>query len=151
MHEPRGTPSGASPEYKKIAEDWGIDGHSHSYFTVREILDFPGWEKYNTTHRGWVTVEEYEQFRSFGKPRAWAGGISGTNLKKISNEDMADLADLKLSGKLPEGAHYYTQVEWTEGYKESCPFFIKHLVPHLREMAGFGDLRNVRIIFFFDN
>lgn len=36
---PRGIPEDCSLEYKKMCDDWGDDGHSHSYFTLRELLD----------------------------------------------------------------------------------------------------------------
>lgn len=36
---PKGIPENCSPEYRKLCEDWGNDGHSHSYFTLRELED----------------------------------------------------------------------------------------------------------------
>lgn len=147
--QPKGTPKNASGEYKAIVEDWGIDGHSHSFFTLQEVLDFPGWEK-GGVHRGWVSVDSFEQWRSFGKPSSWSGGVSGQNVKHISNDEMADLADRKLSGDRDQYYNYFTKVEWSEGYKESCKFFVHSLVPKLAELAG-PDLSLVRINFFFDN
>lgn len=39
IESPKGIPEDCSPEYRKLCEDWGDDGHSHSYFTLRELLD----------------------------------------------------------------------------------------------------------------
>ena len=36
---PKGIPEDCSPEYKKLCDDWDGDGHSHSYFTLSELLD----------------------------------------------------------------------------------------------------------------
>lgn len=37
--DPRGVPNDASYAYKKKVEYWDIDGHSHSYFTLKELYD----------------------------------------------------------------------------------------------------------------
>ena len=36
---PKGIPEDCSLEYKKLCDVWEGDGHSHSYFTLRELLD----------------------------------------------------------------------------------------------------------------
>lgn len=38
---PRGIPVDASAEYHKICSVWGIDGHDHSYYTLKEVIDYP--------------------------------------------------------------------------------------------------------------
>lgn len=42
-YEVRGTPDDASPEYKAEVEHWDGDGHSHSWLTLRELLEWPHW------------------------------------------------------------------------------------------------------------
>lgn len=37
IHSPRGVPSDVSETVRKIIDRWGVDGHSHSYFTVAEL------------------------------------------------------------------------------------------------------------------
>jgi hypothetical protein len=37
---PRGLPDDASREVRKEAEDWDGDGHTHSWLSARELLDF---------------------------------------------------------------------------------------------------------------
>lgn len=38
--KPKGLPNDLSKEVKADAERWGCDGHSHSYFTLKELLDY---------------------------------------------------------------------------------------------------------------
>lgn len=45
--EPRGVPEDASSSYKYMVDRWNGDGHSHSYFTLTELLEID-WSKYNT-------------------------------------------------------------------------------------------------------
>jgi hypothetical protein len=35
----KGVPDDASPQIKGMSDDWDVDGHSHNYFTVQELLD----------------------------------------------------------------------------------------------------------------
>lgn len=37
---PRGIPDDASPEVQRFVEEWGADGHSHSWFTTEELMKF---------------------------------------------------------------------------------------------------------------
>lgn len=46
IDEPRGIPDDASTGYKYICEQWDGDGHSHSYFTLKELLEVD-WSQYN--------------------------------------------------------------------------------------------------------
>ena len=40
ISEPKGLPDDVSKKIKKESDKWDGDGHSHSYFTVKELLDF---------------------------------------------------------------------------------------------------------------
>ena len=40
IDNPRGLPYDVTKEVKANADDWGCDGHSHSYFTLKELIDF---------------------------------------------------------------------------------------------------------------
>jgi hypothetical protein len=44
--EPRGVPDDASDAYLYIVEQWKGDGHSHSYFTLTELLEYD-WSDYS--------------------------------------------------------------------------------------------------------
>ena len=44
--EPKGIPKDASSGYLHMVDRWEGDGHSHSYFTLEELLDVD-WSQYN--------------------------------------------------------------------------------------------------------
>ncbi len=39
---PKGLPDNVSIEVKTESDEWGIDGHSHSFLTLKELLDYSG-------------------------------------------------------------------------------------------------------------
>lgn len=155
---PRGVPSDASPEYLEIVEEWGIDGHSHQYFTLAE-LEVVDWMGESITHRGWVGPTEFARFKRDGKPLTWSGGVSGGNVKHVSNEGMQALIDAgTVTPDLSDEdtfwennpSSYYTQVEWTEPWAATLGAEWFDFLDRLRELSE-GDAESVRAVFFFDN
>ena len=51
MCSPRGFPIDASSGYTKMVDQWDGDGHSHSYFTLSELLkeNFEDFEEFQNT------------------------------------------------------------------------------------------------------
>lgn len=156
MDDPRGVPDDASEEYKREVEGWGVDGHSHSYFTLRELLEWEGWD-YGTEKRGVVGPTGYMQWKELGRPASWSGAVSGASVRNVSNEEMEKLIEggavevgsLTDSGfALDSGANVYTKVEWRVTYRDSVERFLDHVLPAMKE---FGDPDEVRAVFFFDN
>lgn len=153
---PRGVPEDASPEYRAQVENWSGDGHSHSYFTVAELLAYD-WTR-ETMHRGWVSPREFARFHLDGKPQSWSGGVDGSNIRHVTNDEMLTLikggkeeftwADYHTMENKPVIASTYTQVEWTEPYYASCQEFLGETMPRLWRL---GKPEDVRIVFFFDN
>jgi hypothetical protein len=47
--EPRGIPEDASTGYKYMCDRWDGDAHSHSYYTLTELLNV-NWEEYDDCH-----------------------------------------------------------------------------------------------------
>ncbi len=157
IDEPRGIPMDASPEYRYECKHWGVDGHSHSYFTVQELLDFD-WDQ-TTKNRGVVNADEYIKFRELGKPESYCGGVSGPNIRHVDNDEMdkylqseeyqMDSLAAADTGHAPFGRHkVFTKVEWEESYRSCVPGFLNNTIPALQEL---GDPNDVRIVFFFDN
>lgn len=142
---PRGIPSDASTKYRKYAESWGDDGHSHSFFTVRELKDYD-WHGQSTKHRGVVNMEQYKIFKKLGHPEEWCGDVSGPLVMNISNEQMDEL--ITHPENILKRLQYYTQVEWGESYYESTKDFVDNVIPKLEKL---GDPDKVRVVFFFDN
>jgi hypothetical protein len=42
--EPRGIPENISAEVKAVFDSWGEDGHSHSWFLLPEVTEWPHWD-----------------------------------------------------------------------------------------------------------
>lgn len=142
---PRGIPKNASKKYKKYAKSWGEDGHSHSYFTVRELKEYD-WHGQTTKHRGLVDMDQYKVFKKKGKPEEWCGDSSGGALLKVTNKEMDELIDHPEN--ILKNMRYMTFVEWGESYYESTKDFVDNVIPRLEKL---GDPDKVRIVFFFDN
>lgn len=146
--EPRGVPADASPEFAWEVERNDGDGHSHSWFTVRELLDYD-WEQ--TTHlEGDVGPSGYLKFKETGAPHEWCGWVSGPSIKHVSNEEMEALVGSLSPESDPKdrSARVYTRVSWRVTYRECAGKFLTHTLPALQQI---GDPDDVRICFFFDN
>lgn len=147
IDEPRGVPTNASDFYRKKVEDYGSDGHSHSWMTLEDFDEYD-WEQ-TTTHRGMVDMNEYKVFKEKGKPNGYSGGVSGGIVKMISNEKMDEL--IKEGKTDDEKHHYYTQVEWKETYRESVGEAFFKVIEQMREIKKEPEVLAVRLVYYFDN
>lgn len=145
MDMPRGLPKDVTQTIKNKSEEWGVDGHSHSYFNLQELNEYD-WNR-KTKHRGFVTLEEYKQLRTKGEPRSWCSMVDGGAVVKISNKEMEKMSK---KGIPKDGKNYYTHVEWESDYKSSVGenWFTK-TIPALTKLAK--NPKDVRIVFWFDN
>ena len=177
ISNPRGVPDDASLEYKEHVERWRADGHSHSYHTLKHLLDYD-WEQM-TGLQGVVGMLEYARWvkskrgeRGEG-PLSYSGGVSGPAIQMVSEQEMmafvmekgilelvdpnedsgfglADeqrLRDMAL--ETPDGKHWYTVVKWGEKYKTAASGFYTEVIPWLQSLVEDPD--TIRIVFFFDN
>jgi hypothetical protein len=144
IREPRGMPPDASLEVKRSHEYWGQNGHSASWLTLAELVDFD-WE--GTTHvsRGIVSdpadaeyarkynvsPRSYSQSVLFGRPadtsaarHEWAAKVAATD-----------------------------ECEWTESAASACSDFLAALPLIIRRArkAGAKNLEDARLVFWFDN
>lgn len=126
--EPRGVPEDSDYSIQEEAEQWGVDGHSHSYLTLRELLDLEhsGYWENKTEHRGVMMRAELEQAKQDGivksvkgqnarlstNPRSWAGGISGPDPTDIFH------------------------VSWEGAYRDSGGWLLKTTIPLLTELGS---------------
>jgi len=163
IDEPRGLPYDVTPQVAKISQDYGVDGHSHSWLLLEEMLEYD-WDQ-TTSIYGVVSLREYKRFKQEGMPEYYSGGISGGKTKTVSNAEMDKLLeknlgieplpkDLGLIGAIFEDMgdieriQYYTQVAWQESYRSAVgPGWFETL----KEMQGLGLPDEVRLVFFFDN
>lgn len=141
---PKGLPADVSRAVKKESDGWGVDGHSHSWLTVAELLAYD-WQGQTTKRRGWVSGSEYKRWKASGAngPDSWCGGVGGGGVQHVSNQEM----DRRIASEKDVGRHY-TLVEWGVSYADCARDFLSETLPTLRAM---GDPEDVRIVFWFDN
>lgn len=137
---PRGLPPDVCSVVKLESMGWGIDGHSHSWLTVRELLDYDTSQ--TSVLSGLVDMEEFRSFIENGSPSGWCGDAWGPKIKKVSNHEMRDLLDRDVD-YTP-----MTRVSWTKTYHDCALKFWDKTVPELQKL---GDPDNVRLVFWFDN
>lgn len=130
--EPKGLPDDISTITMKESERWGIDGHSHSFLTLKELIDFQNLN-HKIKHSGLVSQKEAENLDAgISTPTTWCQGAS------------------------PELNLVYR--EWEEEYDVLNPL-IEKLKNRLKEEFWiFRDdvditeyLEKIRIVFWFDN
>lgn len=172
ISEPRGIPDDCDSRIADEAKSWGLDGHSHSYHTITELLEFD-WTQISTIH-GVVDKETFMDWMRWGKrngeqPKSWAGDVMGPNIKIISQE-VAEEAHRNLN--IPTGIYgqewhdihkklldelpwNHVRCQWDIPYYRACGTWWSETMPKL-----FNTCRNknmtwrydeVRIVFWFDN
>lgn len=71
ISQPKGLPHDVTAETKKDSDYWGCDGHSHSYLTLRELLDFRDSAP-PLKHRGMISPYAQKALDEEGKkPEMW--------------------------------------------------------------------------------
>lgn len=73
ISKPRGLPKDVSKVVKKAAKAWGVDGHSHSWLTAKELFDYQ--KKYPKTKLyGMVYGDNLKNLDEHGTPPSeWCG------------------------------------------------------------------------------
>lgn len=77
ISEPKGLPNDVSEVVKEESDDWGSDGHSHSWFTLKQLIDFFK-ENGIVKHSGYMTPEDAKLVDKGEMPSSW---WQGGNLK----------------------------------------------------------------------
>ena len=151
MAEPKGLPDDVTEEVREASDQWGVDGHSHSYFTVADLMTYD-WTRTTKKH-GIVSARIYQPWKRWGakgRPKEYSGGIWGRDIKIVSNEEMdvylEALADADKTP--PERDVMYTEIEWQIAYYEAGRDLLGETLPQLWR---FGEPDQVRIVFWFDN
>lgn len=71
-----------SPDFKEFMGE-----HSFTYMTIKEILDWEGWNNY-LSQGGVVSVGHYEETIAKGKePESWCGGVSGGGVVVVTEDE----------------------------------------------------------------
>lgn len=146
----RGIPLDASPEYAAEVENWGGDGHSHSWLTLAELKAYD-WHGQKTKKRAVVSLEDRKAWRDSGNPgpSSYCGGVSGSSVKFVPLDEMDRIIDRGQD----TAWSYFSSVEWDTTYAESAEWFISNAMPKLEAYAAERgiDASDIRIVFFFDN
>ena len=144
ISEPRGLPEDVSEEIFDESDKWDGDGHSHSFFTVKELKEYD-WNQI-TGLRGTISLQQYQAIKKGDNPGSYSGSISGPKIITISMEK----ADAHILNPDPSYERFdvYVDYHWNELYKDSASRFYNTTIPALEAL---GDPEDVRIVFFFDN
>jgi hypothetical protein len=162
----KGLPPGLSPEVARMAEQWEGDGHSYSYFTLKELLAFDWYQ--SVLHTGLVPWPVYVLWKTRHPWEAEEGPTSwarATTCPTITQEDAdARFAALPRTQKeaLREEAtedplnlltsnHPFVDAVWETPLLTSAQDFLGRIMGILGSQAPDGDLSRVRIVFWFDN
>jgi hypothetical protein len=131
ISEPKGLPDDISEETKKESDDYGCDGHSHTYLTLEEILNYPHWDK----------DEEGTDF-AFNEER-----------KAEMEKEYGD----RLISSLPNESWGY-KIRYKTTIKELCSEFYNETIPKLKKYLREHDnpkyqinADDIRLVFWFDN
>ena len=87
---PRGIPSDASYGWLEYCDSWGPDLHSHSWFTLAELVAFQEQGRFGQRMRrtGVISGKYYEELQRTGKkPESWSGSISGNGIITITPDE----------------------------------------------------------------
>lgn len=124
ISKPRGLPDDVDEEIKKKSDEWDCDGHSHSYFTLEELLAVD-WDFTVINNEGLVDEKNYKLFKEIGRPGEWCGWTNNENYKKV---------------------------KWKTSLREYCRDFIDSLYD-VREWGRVNktEPKDIRLVFWFDN
>lgn len=81
LDEPRGVPDDASYGWLEVVDSWSVDMHSHSWFTLAELIAWQeeGRLKPKMTRTGVITAEQYEKYKATGEePDSWSDSVGGS-------------------------------------------------------------------------
>lgn len=158
---PRGLPEDVTEPVKAESDRWGVDGHSHSWFTVAELMAYD-WTQ-TITHIGVVGAATFYAWEGWARekgesPKDWCGDISGLNVRKISEDEMRALVKSYESHErqrhqtvallAQRESHTYCRVSWSQPYYKPASEFLGQVLPRLWRL---GKPEDVRIVFWFDN
>lgn len=165
ISEPRGLPDDVTPEVGLEAAGWAGDGHSHSWLTVHELLEYD-WTQ-TTMLEGDLHALDFERWERYDRargeyPESYAGAIMGRDIKRIDEDRLremiakkkADLETRKVYGPAWEEemrkdfGDIITHSCWEMPYHKCAKNFLSECLPKLWRLGAPAD---VRIVFWFDN
>lgn len=169
--EQRGLPADVSPEVQGEADDWGEDGHSHSYLTLAELIAYdwtkPVPETVRVGSRGYAYWQQMS--KNWGEHTPQSIYELGTHHQHYFDQDAKPD---RISAVEMEGRYNAALAEYAETKKDLWATLERHLgnanadmtfpVPLYESFGTFlgktlpklfkhGRHDDVRIVFWFDN
>lgn len=146
--DPKGIPQDASKEVLKSSQRWADDGHSHSWLTAKELLNFD-WSQMGTL-KGVMPAKIYEEWIERYKkdgtpPYTYSQAVGGQKVEVLS---AGDYSKYKRANQLDPDKHCYIRAEWRQSYESMSTHFLKNTLSVLKTL---GDPEKVRLVFWFDN
>lgn len=136
ISEPKGLPKDVSDIVKKMSDQWDdYEGHSHSYYTLKELLEYIMGEP-TTKKVGFVPKEEWIQFQESLKTPTPNYYIIDSIVSEIP----------RYLGSIPDPT-VWEYHELVVPVKEISNFFTKSL----NKLKEIGKPEDVRIVFWFDS
>lgn len=132
--KPRGVPDDASENYRKIVKRWEGDGHSHTYFTLGDLVNWPFWHCPAAMIRDTedpVMIARLDRFRE--------------HVQKMTEEERKAASK---RWREDDDGEYPKIITRLMTYAELAGPFYRVTIPKLIRM---GDDDAVRIVMFFDN
>lgn len=150
ISEPRGLPDDVSSEIKKESEEWGVDGHSHSWLTVKDLMNYD--QDQMVTHKGLVEFQHYIETKKDNKEYdSWCGGVYGGNTITLEESDVD--TEVKQVAVALEYAikDIYIRTTWKTRVSQYCKTFFGSSLDQLKARCKSPHYDDVRLVFWFDN
>ncbi len=129
VSEPKGLPHDVTEYVQSESTQWGSDGHTHSWLTLKELKDYQAiGAKLKRT--GLLSPEQLLDFDKGILPQSWCQGTNQPGYERREWEEENNTL-VPLIKKLQQRAHELMQYDWEEYKIEND--------------------ENVRIVFWFDN
>lgn len=139
ISEPKGLPDDITDFVKEEWETWKFDGHSRSYLTLQELIDF-----HEAGHplkcRGMLSPEQQKEFEEGILPDHWCQGTSQPGYEFREWEEKNDVL-VPLIEKLKDRCNDLYMIydfEWDSTNPDT-------------RRSAYERAANIRIVFWFDN
>lgn len=143
ISKPKGLPEDVTESVKEKSDSWDCDGHSHSYLSLKELLDYD-WEQ-TTINQGMLTKDEFDRLmdNDWWKEKTTGPDKEGFYwLPKAPNHYSSMIS----------GSVEVVSFKYKTTYREAAEYFYKQVMSQLKRLAILaGGPENVRIVFWFDN
>lgn len=135
ISEPRGLPEDIHYITKELADSWGDDGHSHSYYTLKELMDYMT-NAPTITYSGMISEAQRINLDKYNiYPTSWCQETTMDGYTHRTWTVPDDNVPILIEAMKKRCAEEYFIYEWYKDYEE-----------RIKKQAD-----NFRIVFWFDN